>query len=321
MKPGDWMCSQCGDHQFSRNMACRKCGAPKPDDGTGGMGAIGGCGGGCGDMSNMKPGDWLCQQCGDLQFAKNQACRKCGAPHPMMGGGMMGGGMMGGGANMMAMMGGGGAGNMKPGDWLCSQCGDHQYARNPACRKCGAPKPEDGGQAGGMMGGGCGMMQMMNPNFKQGDWMCSACGNHVFARNEACPKCGANKAEAAAADPSGGMMGGMMGGMKFLGGSGPVPKPGDWNCPACGDHQFARNETCRKCGGPRPEGAGMATAAMQEGDWMCPACGDHQFARNATCRKCGAVKPSDQVTGRERSRSPQRMAAQQQQFGAQQFGF
>jgi len=28
--------------------------------------------------------------------------------------------------------------------------------------------------------------------------------------------------------------------------------PGDWNCPGCGDHQFARNRTCRSCGSMRP---------------------------------------------------------------------
>jgi predicted RNA-binding Zn-ribbon protein involved in translation (DUF1610 family) len=29
---------------------------------------------------------------------------------------------------------------------------------------------------------------------------------------------------------------------------------GDWECPACGDKQFARNLKCRKCGAPRPGG-------------------------------------------------------------------
>ena len=29
-------------------------------------------------------------------------------------------------------------------------------------------------------------------------------------------------------------------------------KPGDWLCPRCADHQFARNSTCRKCGEPKP---------------------------------------------------------------------
>mmetsp|Transcript_68480 Transcript_68480/g.200314 ORF Transcript_68480/g.200314 Transcript_68480/m.200314 type:complete len:146 (+) Transcript_68480:94-531(+) len=29
-------------------------------------------------------------------------------------------------------------------------------------------------------------------------------------------------------------------------------RPGDWECPKCGDNQFARNMECRKCGEPKP---------------------------------------------------------------------
>merc|ERR1719410_1158186 len=85
---------------------------------------------------------------------------------------------------------------LKPGDWLCPSCQDHNFAKNEACRKCGLPRPEGaafaygssqpaggalaamGGAAGAMMGmgGGCGGM-------KAGDWMCQACGDHQFARN------------------------------------------------------------------------------------------------------------------------------------------
>lgn len=43
--------------------------------------------------------------------------------------------------------------------------------------------------------------------------------------------------------------------------------PGDWSCPACGDHQFARNLRCRQCGEARPKAAPLtalppAAAAM-----------------------------------------------------------
>lgn len=31
-------------------------------------------------------------------------------------------------------------------------------------------------------------------------------------------------------------------------------RPGDWDCPQCGDRQFARNGSCRKCGEPKPLG-------------------------------------------------------------------
>ena len=44
-------------------------------------------------------------------------------------------------------------------DWICSNCGDLQFARNDKCRKCGEPKPRDAGgpaegKAKGKMGGG-----------------------------------------------------------------------------------------------------------------------------------------------------------------------
>jgi len=35
-------------------------------------------------------------------------------------------------------------------------------------------------------------------------------------------------------------------------------RSGDWTCPACGDNQFAKNTTCRKCGAAHPEGGGSA---------------------------------------------------------------
>jgi len=37
-------------------------------------------------------------------------------------------------------------------------------------------------------------------------------------------------------------------------GSKPTKWPGDWDCPGCGDRQFARNGSCRRCGEPRPLG-------------------------------------------------------------------
>jgi len=36
--------------------------------------------------------------------------------------------------------------------------------------------------------------------------------------------------------------------------SGKPMMPGDWTCPGCNDHQFARNQECRKCGTPNPDG-------------------------------------------------------------------
>jgi len=192
LKNGDWLCPQCGDHQFKRNTACRKCGAENPAPLECAWCAKGECwdhgqaekpqtpkvvfndahGGGAGGAFNMSmPGDWICSACGDMQFARNQACRKCGTPKSMsMGGkavgkgggggkGGKGGGGKGGGGkegcrwcaagecwSHACGKGGGAVGGaiagqqMRPGDWRCSQCNDIQFARNEACRKCGAPK-------------------------------------------------------------------------------------------------------------------------------------------------------------------------------------
>merc|ERR1712217_493525 len=60
-------------------------------------------------------------------------------------------------------------------------------------------------------------------------------------------------------------------------------KLGDWICPKCNDHQYAKNDTCRKCSAPRPPG----------GDWRCPNCDDLQFGRNEQCRRCGTIRPAE----------------------------
>jgi len=31
---------------------------------------------------------------------------------------------------------------------------------------------------------------------------------------------------------------------------------------------------------------------LAPGDWLCPVCGDVQFGRNASCRRCGIAKPT-----------------------------
>merc|ERR1719277_452851 len=60
----------------------------------------GGGGGGC--HATMKPGDWMCNACGNHVFAKHASCPKCGAPHPNP-------------EQMQAKQ----AAQMKPGDWNC----------------------------------------------------------------------------------------------------------------------------------------------------------------------------------------------------------
>merc|ERR1719499_2970692 len=117
--------------------------------------------------------------------------------------------------------------NFQPGDWICGQCGNHNFARTDPCRRCGAPKPVGAGSGGGMAGGGMigggmpggGMMNMTHvkpSNWMPGDWMCDSCGSHNFARNSFCRKCGAAKPQGAVEGAGAGS--GMVGGLLTAGG-------------------------------------------------------------------------------------------------------
>mmetsp|Transcript_106673 Transcript_106673/g.298650 ORF Transcript_106673/g.298650 Transcript_106673/m.298650 type:complete len:140 (-) Transcript_106673:265-684(-) len=121
--------------------------------GMGGMGCMGnmggmgcmGCRGGCGMMPMMmgcggaRPGDWVCpnSECQDVNFAKNEVCRKCSTPKPAMPTATLG-------------MGSGNKVVFKQGDWICPnpECQDMQFERNVVCRKCGTAKPDGTGSRG-----------------------------------------------------------------------------------------------------------------------------------------------------------------------------
>merc|ERR1740117_816903 len=99
----------------------------------------------------------------------------------------------------------------------------------------------------------------------------------------------------------GGGCGGGWGQKGGKGGGGGGVKAGDWICPGCGDHQYARNDECRKCSTPKPtEGLVQisSNSQLKPGDWICPGCGDHQFGRNEECKQCGTAKPEGCVVAK-----------------------
>jgi len=252
-----------------------------------------------GKMQRRFPGDWDCVQCGELNFASRNKCRKCNSGRPeegtptdegaegFTGGGSFGGDFAGGGFPGGGMGGGfpgggvsggfgawqvrGGHHDVKPGDWYCPNCSDLNFASREFCRKCSTPHPPFSDPTVGT---------------KPGDWYCPTCGDLNFASRLVCRKC-------ATPHPGGGMDPSVRAMMSQTYSN---VKPGDWHCPNCHDLNFASRTLCRLCGTPRAED--QQILGIKPGDWFCPnvACNDLNFASRSTCRKCGTPRPSSVVT-------------------------
>mmetsp|Transcript_8982 Transcript_8982/g.25815 ORF Transcript_8982/g.25815 Transcript_8982/m.25815 type:complete len:253 (+) Transcript_8982:104-862(+) len=169
--------------------------------------------------------------------------------------------------------GGGGRGrgrqnNYKPGDWECPECGQHNFASRTECFRCDAPVPENASQA-------------LPRNFRPGDWICPECNSHNFSNKTECFRCDADK-PANYVDPE--IPNSFRDNRES---SGPSMRPGDWMCPDCNAHNFARNMSCFKCNVERPEDAGapQAPRAGREGDWDCQECGFNNFASRTSCKR------------------------------------
>lgn len=87
--------------------------------------------------TGMRVGDWLCPACSNHNFKDKIVCNKCSSPRPasipligIAGAGGAGGGVGGG---------GGGVAEVRPGDWLCRHCANHNFADKTHCNRCKAP--------------------------------------------------------------------------------------------------------------------------------------------------------------------------------------
>lgn len=216
----------------------------------------------------------------------------------------------------------GGKGSHMPGDWTCPGCGDHQFARNSECRKCGTPNPGGGGASFG--GGGAGAA-WQDPAAAAGEPTMPCCIHGIERGVMSLTNDGSGGIRCKPGDEcqpgmkGGGKAGGAMkGGAKGGGGKGDKGDTKEWQkkvrlCTYFEQGSCTRGPSCTfahgeadvgtyvntltgevkganekgKGAGKNPQGTGMLP-----GDWACPGCGDHQFARNAECRKCSTPNPN-----------------------------
>ena len=145
--------------------------------------------------------------------------------------------------------------HMRPGDWRCPKCKNHNYANKKVCNRtgCEEPKPRGGGgrdrdsrsyrssNSGGFR----------DSNMKPGDWRCPKCKNHNYANKKVCNRTGCEESK-----PRGG--GGRdrdSRGHRSSNSDGfrdSNMKPGDWNCPKCNNHNYARRDVCNRCDTRKP---------------------------------------------------------------------
>lgn len=161
----------------------------------------------------------------------------------------------------------------RPGDWTCPKCFDINYASRSVCRLCNTPKAmaaDPMAQMSQMYGygdmsqmaqayGGADMSQMYgftmgamsgapSGSRRSGDWDCPNCGDVVYGTRVECRKCKTSKPE---------HLGPVTSNPSFTkpmnNGLGPSRRAGDWDCPNCGDVQYASRTECRKCRTAKPD--------------------------------------------------------------------
>ncbi|ELR24980.1 Znfinger in Ran binding protein [Acanthamoeba castellanii str. Neff] len=342
IRPGDWYCINCGDHQFASRIVCRKCSTPRPaEDGEnggygdatnngGGGGLVLDDGSGSGDNGGegednagaegeeggarrpqFQPGDGApqhyrerggrkgfnrhhqqqqqqFQQMHHLQHQQQQMHQQQMQHHHLQHQQQQQQQQLGQMPNYYAaasnpnyysyyqqLLNGMG---VRPGDWLCASCNELNFASRRVCRKCN-----------------------FNPSLyfaqfpvhhRAHDWRCPTCADINFGSRTVCRKCGTAQPmafAAAAAAPTGGGRGKPSG--RGYGGRGMRGGRGR------GGAHFGQGGD----GGGGGGGGGVAPSSFRPGDWFCDQCKDHNFASRKVCRKCGAERGDDVIamTGEE----------------------
>ena len=158
MKPGDWRCSKCKNHNYANKQFCNRstCNEKKPhgdnnnnnnsyrdnnrgrNDNNRGRNSN--------DEPNMKPGDWMCPKCKNHNYASKKFCNRSSCdekkPHGDNNNNSYRDNNRGRNDNNRGRNDNEDS-NMKPGDWMCPKCKNHNYASKNFCNRssCDVRKP------------------------------------------------------------------------------------------------------------------------------------------------------------------------------------
>lgn len=270
VRPGDWLCANCGENNFRFRSTCNLCSKPRSPNAAGG-----GSNNADGDVSSSsRPprfnnnnniqrgfGDWTCKTCNSLNFKFRTECYSCREPRSPAD-------IAAAAAAAAANRPGGGnkkgsdltEANMKPGDWKCTECNAINFRGRAACFTCRTPKSSSAITAAGGDGNNNNTSANSRPSpkreMKRGDWLCQSCSEHNFADRAACFRCGLPRGDAKGYEPAGG--------------------------------ENSTNSNNKVEGrGERSKGTEEPT---KEGDWMCAECGTNNFRRRVICFKCKKAK-------------------------------
>lgn len=318
-REGDWLCTECGGHNYSGKNKCFKCHvarAPAPGERAG-------------LPESFRDGDWMCE-CGGHNYKGKVLCFKCKTHRCLVGTDSTGRTVE----------------KFRKGDWICS-CDAHNYAGKFVCFKCSRPIPTSNALPFNAPTEG-------NNAFRHGDWLCK-CGGHNYTGKQQCYKCHAPKHQGGVTQAAGGPRGGKVwlddgtggGQLGFAdlahyaaasvaglydpryaasgydsfafaaqaaqaavaaagafrgGGGGPSAsvkggagrpanwKDGDWIC-QCGGHNYRGKTVCYKCKENKANSeVPVLPGDFRAGDWMCAACNGHNYTGKDMCYKCQAPR-------------------------------
>jgi len=261
-----------------------------------------------------REGDWDCPRCGNLVFAKNSECPKCGY-NP---------------AKIKSRPGkkqrdawrqreqrdAWKQPDRRPGDWTCPNCAALNFSYRNECFKCNEPRPADVEATGEEQEEGdieedaAEVLEeeqedvWEDPAYEQPEMQepdAEEEANDMEEPTEADEEASAQLPDASEETTEHGPRKRRRKYEKPPPWAGPGRQPGDWDCKECGAVNFARRDSCFRCHAPRyppppataprhPPPPVAGKVERREGDWDCPSCGVLNFSWRKSCLKCGHHK-------------------------------